>query len=185
MPVTLELSFAYLIYNVNMAFIGNLNDPKKVSGISIAFLFINMLCLAILVGTNYLIATLGSQARGTNNHKLVGHIFNKGRISIAILFIPMVFALLFSERTLLFFGMDYECSLHAGVYIRWSIPGVFFLSQFDATRNYLNVMQKSSIMLYATIIAAIVHTVICYLLVFKLEMGVKGAGIATSFTFFI
>ena len=141
-----------------------------VAGIALASLFINMFCQSIFVGFNYLIATLASQAYGAEDYKLVGQIFNKGRVSVAIFFIPMAVILIFSRQILNAFGIDSEASYYASIYIYANIPGVFFLSQFDAMRNYLNAMHQSQIILKATIFAAIIHVPICYLLVYVLGL---------------
>ena len=52
--------------------LGGEKDTHMVSGIIIACLYINMFCSSIFVGFNYLIATLGSQAYGAHDFKLVG-----------------------------------------------------------------------------------------------------------------
>ena len=97
----------------------------------------------------------------------------------------MTILMLFCEAVLLKVGMDPEACYYAGVFTNTVIPGFFFLSQFDALRGYLNTMNKSSIIMFSTIIAAILHILWCFIFIRFLDLGVRGASIATTITYFL
>jgi Na+-driven multidrug efflux pump len=96
----------------------------------------------------------------------------------------MIIILLFCEKVLLKVGLDPESCRYAGIYTYANIPGMFFLCQFDAIRNYLNTMNKSSVIMTSTMAAAALHLFWVYLFVHVANMGVLGVSIATSITFF-
>ena len=96
----------------------------------------------------------------------------------------MIIILLFCERVLLSIGLDPESCRYAGIYTYANIPGIVFLAQFDAMRGYLNTMNKSSLIMTSTIAAAVLHLFWVYLFVHIFNMGVLGASIATSITYF-
>ena len=92
--------------------------------------------------------------------------------------------MLFVEPVLLKLGMDPEACYHASVFTFTVIPGFFFLSQFDALRGYLNTMNKSSVIMVSTLLAAVLHLFWAYLFVKVFNLGVRGASIATTITYF-
>lgn len=51
--------------------------------------------------------------------------------------------------------------------------------QFDCYRNYLNATGQSTVLQYTPAISLIFHVMFCYLLTFKLDLGVAGASIST------
>ena len=110
---------------------------------------------------------------------------NKGRIVAVIIFIQMTIAMLFTEAVLFKIGMDPEACYYAGIFTNTVIPGFFFLSQFDALRGYLNTMNKSSVIMISTIIAALLHLLWCFIFIRVLDLGVRGASIATTITYFL
>lgn len=59
-PVILGQLFALLVEMINVAFIGNLNDPAKVAGAGLGNMYVNITCLSIVFGLNGAIATLAS-----------------------------------------------------------------------------------------------------------------------------
>lgn len=54
---------------------------------------------------------------------------------------------------------------------------------FDANRQYLNAMNRASIVMYTMIITSLLHLVWCYLLVFYWTFDVLGVSLATLITF--
>ena len=116
--------------------------------------------------------------------RLVGVYLNKGRVLAIIIFIPMTVLMLFTEAVLLKLGMDSEACYYAGIFTYTVIPGFFFLSQFDCLRNYLNTMNKSSVIMASTLTAAVLHFFWCYIFIRVLSMGVRGASLATTITYF-
>ena len=65
-----------------------------------------MFSQSIFTGLNGAIATLVSQAHGSNNHYLCGVYLNRGRLVAVLIFIPMAVLLLYSEELLLSIGQD-------------------------------------------------------------------------------
>ena len=92
--------------------------------------------------------------------------------------------MLFTEPVLLKVGMDPEACHHAAVFTYTVIPGFFFLSQFDALRGYLNTMNKSSVIMASSLSAAVLHLWWAFFFIHLLDMGVRGASIATTITYF-
>ncbi|CDW89184.1 na+-driven multidrug efflux pump [Stylonychia lemnae] len=98
---------------------------------------------------------------------------------------PIIIALVLCEQFMLAIGMDPRASEYAGLYTYLLIPAMFFHSQFDATRQYLNALNKSEVVMYIMIITSGLHLVWCYLLTSVWKLDVVGVSLATLITFFL
>jgi Na+-driven multidrug efflux pump len=81
-------------------------------------------------------------------------------------------------------GMDPTASYYAAIYTYGLIPAMFFHSQFDATRQYLNALHKAQGVMVTMIITSALHLGWCYLFVFTLQWDIIGISIATFVTYF-
>lgn len=106
MPVTFELGLSYLMQTINIAFIGSKNNTDMLAGITIGSLYFHLTSMSLIVGFNFLISTVGSQAYGHGDMRLVGHTLNKGRICITIALVPMLFLMFFCNRILSGLGVE-------------------------------------------------------------------------------
>jgi MATE family multidrug resistance protein len=141
--------------------------------------------VATLFGLNSTLCTLVSQSFGQGNLKQCGVYLNTARVSVAIVFIPVMIALLCAENFFLAINQDRMACHYSQVYIVSMIPGLFFQSQFNAVQQMLNSINKSKISMLIYISTTILHVFWCYLFVFKTSYGVTGAGIATSITYLL
>lgn len=126
---------------------------------------------------------LAAQARGRRDPRELRRVVRMG-LWVSFLFsIPALIVMHFAEEVLVFLGQDPALAKLAGGYMDWLkwtiVPG---LVQF-ALRAFLTVMEKSQVVLFATITGALANAVFDYLLIFG-ELGfprleLVGAGIAS------
>lgn len=62
----------------------------------------------------------------------------------------------------------------------WYLPGLYFVGLIDAERRFLNCLQLSDIPFKIQVVGNIIHGLLCYLFIVELQLGIRGAGIATS-----
>ena len=86
---------------------------------------------------------------------------------------------------MLMVGMDPLASEYAAVYTYYLIPAMFFHSQFDATRQYLNSQNKAQIVMYTMIATSTLHFVWCELFVNQWGLSIHGVSYATILTYFL
>lgn len=82
-------------------------------------------------------------------------------------------------------GMDPAASSYAATYTYFLIPAMFFHSQFDATRQYLNSQNKASMVMWTMVATSTLHFVWCHIFVSELHWGIYGVSIATILTYFL
>ena len=184
-PTILGQVFALLVVAINTGFIGHLGDSAKLAGVGLGLLYINIFCQSIILGLNGAVATLVSQSYGAGNIRKCGIYLNRGRVVAILAFIPIIVILLLCEEFMLAIGMDPQASHYAAVYVDTLIPAMFFHSQFDATRQYLNAQNKASMVMITMIITSSLHFLWCYLLVFQLQWDIVGVSMATLITYFL
>ena len=145
-------------------------------------MYYNTVALAIYVGFNNGSATLISQSIGQGNLRLAGIYLNRGRFISLLSLIPIFLALFFAYDFFILIGIDAETSTYGQNYIYTLMPSLFFNSQYDITRTFLNCFEHSDLPMYTNLITTCLHALWCYILVNKLGYGYLGTGFSTSFT---
>lgn len=138
------------------------------------------------MGTVQAVIPLAAKARGQRAARDMRRAVRMGMWVVALYCIPVWVVLSFSEQILVFLGQDPEISRMAGEYmfvLQWSmLPALLIM----ALRGFLTVMERTQVVLIATLTAALVNAALDYLLIFghfgfpRLEL--VGAGIASVFS---
>ncbi|GGF04509.1 MATE family efflux transporter [Stappia taiwanensis] len=153
-----------------------------------AVLAFNLFILIWLFGMGVLQAVipLAATARGDRRPRDVRRAVRMG-IWFAILYtIPSWCVLWFTEDIMLVLGQDREVSALAGDYMQVMMFSILPSLLTMALRNFITVMEKAQVVLWATVAAALMNAGIDYLLIFghfgfpRLEL--VGAGIASVAT---
>lgn len=155
------------------------------AGVGLGTLYVNIFCQSIILGLNGALQTLVSQSFGAGKIRECGVILNRGRIIALLAFIPIVIILCLCEPFMLAVGMDAEASEYAATYTYFLIPAMFFHSQFDATRQYLNSQNKAQMVMYTMIVTSTLHFVWCELFVTRFGWAIYGVSLATIITYFL
>ena len=74
---------------INLIFIGSLQDPAKLSGIGVGNMVMNLLPYALMIGINTALETLVSQAFGRENLLECGLFLHRAMFLIICLFVPI------------------------------------------------------------------------------------------------
>ncbi|MEP2704338.1 MAG: MATE family efflux transporter [Roseibium sp.] len=138
------------------------------------------------MGVLQAVIPLAAKARGQRNPRELRRAVRMGFWISAIFSVPVWFILFFTEDLLILFGQEPEIARLSGIYMRtlqWTmLPALLIM----AVRGFLTVMERTQIVLWATIGGALINAVLDYLLIFgefgfpRLEL--TGAGIASVFS---
>lgn len=91
-----------IVMQVNLMFIGSLNDVSKLAAIGLVNVVTGIMGLSVLLGINGSLTTLTSQAYGANNMQLCGVLFNRARAILVVVYTPIAIVFFFCEDILLF-----------------------------------------------------------------------------------
>ncbi|CAN6445889.1 unnamed protein product [Victoria cruziana] len=158
-PLTSTSVLQFCLQLVSVMFVGHLGE-LSLSSASMATSFAGVTGFSLLLGMGSALDTLCGQAYGAKQYHLL-------------------------EPILLAFGQDPEISAAAGVYARWMIPSIFGYGLLQSHVRYLQMQNIVFPMVMSSGIAALLHVLLCWLLVFKSGLGHRGAALANSLSYWI
>lgn len=129
--------------------------------------------------------TLCGQAFGAKQYYLLG--IYKQRAILVLTLVSVVVAVIwaYTGQILLLFGQDPEIAMGAGSYIRWMIPALFV---YGLLQCHVRFLQTQSIVLPVMLssgVTALNHVLVCWLLVYKLGLGNKGAALGNAISYLV
>ncbi|VAI36109.1 unnamed protein product [Triticum turgidum subsp. durum] len=127
--------------------------------------------------------TLCGQAFGARQYHLLG--IYKQRAMLVLTLVSVVVAVLwaYTGQILLLFGQDPEIAMGAGSYIRWMIPALFAYGLLQCHVRFLQTQNIVLPVMASAGVTALSHVLVCWLLVYKLGLGNKGAALANGISY--
>lgn len=86
---------------------------------------------------------------------------------------------------MILFGQSHEIARRAGYFLVYLIPELFLYASVICIQKWLHLHQYSRIILTATIVAALLHPILCYICIYTCGFGLIGAAVARSISRFI
>lgn len=177
-----------VLYNVvDRIYIGNIagSGSLALSGVGLTFPIITIiLAFANLVGMGG--APLSSIERGKNDNEKANHIMGTSFLLLCILgiLIPL-FIYLIKEDLLYLFGASKDTFVYANEYISIYLLGSIFVMTTIGLNSFINAQGFGKYGMLTTLIGAILNIILDPIFIFILNLGVKGAAIATVISQFI
>ncbi|MDO4499812.1 MAG: MATE family efflux transporter [Erysipelotrichaceae bacterium] len=177
-----------LLYNVvDRIYIGHLNNASTMAltGIGLVFPLVTLVqAFTSLFGTGA--APLFAIARGEGDdkraEKILGNTFSLLLLSSFILF---VFSFIFKKDILYAFGASPESYIYGNQYLSIYLFGTTFIMLSVGLNGLINAQGYPKVGMLTTMIGAIINLILDPLFIFVLNMGVKGAAIATLIAQFV
>ncbi|MBQ7975032.1 MAG: MATE family efflux transporter [Clostridia bacterium] len=180
-PLTLAQAVQLLYNVVDRIYIGHL---ENIGGIALTGLGITFPVIVIIAAFTSLFSmggtTLFSIARGKGENEeaknIIGNVFCLLVLSSVILF---VLCYLMKRELLFLFGASEESFFYANQYLEIYLYGTAFSMLGTGLNTFINAQGFPRIGMITTIIGAVINIVLDPIFIFSLNMGVKGAAIAT------
>lgn len=171
-----------LLYNVvDRVYLGHLGDENSLAltGVGLIFPVVTLItAFCVLFGNGGV--PLFSIARGAGNErkaeKIMGNSFALLLVSSAIL---TAAGYAFSRPILFAFGASVDSYVYADAYLRIYLAGTVFSMLATGMNGYINAQGFPKIGMLSVVIGAVTNIVLDPFFIFYLEMGVKGAALAT------
>lgn len=181
LPLTLAQAVQLLYNIVDRIYIGHLENIGDIAltGLGITFpVIVIIAAFTSLFGTGG--ATLFSLARGKGAEdeaeNILGNVFALLASSSVLLF---VFCYLLREPILFLFGASEESFFYADEYLRIYLFGTVFSMLSTGLNGYINAQGFPRIGMFTTLIGAVINIILDPIFIFGLNMGVRGAALAT------
>ncbi|XP_054781448.1 protein DETOXIFICATION 14-like [Prosopis cineraria] len=169
----------YLVQVVSLIMVGHLGQLSLAS-IAIATSLTNVSGFSLLSGMAGGLETLCGQAYGAEQYHKLGIYTYTAIISLSVVCVPISLAWSFMHKLLPHLGQDPVISMEARTYSMWLIPALFASAILKPLSRYFQTQSLIFPLLLSSSLALCLHAVTCWNLVFKLELGLVGAGISFS-----
>nr|ACN30994.1 unknown [Zea mays] len=172
-----------IVQMISIMFVGHLGE-LALSSASIATSFAGVTGFSLLSGMASSLDTLCGQSFGAKQYYLLG--IYKQRAILVLTLVSLVVAIIWSYtgQILLLFGQDPEIAAGAGSYIRWMIPALFVYGPLQCHVRFLQTQNIVLPVMLSSGATALNHLLVCWLLVYKIGMGNKGAALANAISYF-
>ncbi|KAI9085578.1 hypothetical protein K1719_032421 [Acacia pycnantha] len=169
----------YMVQVVSLIMVGHLGQLSLAS-IAIATSLTNVTGFSLLSGMAGGLETLCGQAYGAEQYQKLGIYTYTAIISLSLVCVPISLLWSFFHKILPLLGQDPIISLQARTYSFWLIPALFASAILKALSRYFQTQSLIFPLLLSSSLALCFHVVMCWSLVFKLELGLVGSAISFS-----
>lgn len=174
-------SLVYALYNIiDRIFIGRGAGSFALSGLSICFPLFNIfaaIAMLISVGAQAKISLKLGEGRKVEAEKILANVIS---IYFVIYLVLMVLGLIYIDKILILFGASEATLPYALDYMKVIIPSLFFMLFPFGINGLIQASGQPRVAMTASLIGAVINIILDPILIFKLDMGVKGAGLATA-----
>ncbi|OMO63528.1 Multi antimicrobial extrusion protein [Corchorus olitorius] len=174
------LQYGFLM--ISVMFVGHLGELSLASA-SMATSFAGMTGFSVMLGMGSALETFCGQAYGAKQYNMVGVHMQRAMLVLALISLPISLIWAFTGQIFIICKQDREISKHAGVYARWMIPSILPYGLLQCLRRFLQAQNCVLPLMISTGIASLVHVLVCWTLVLKLDFGNKGAALSIAISY--
>ena len=178
-PAIIAMTASSLYNMADSIFIGQGVGPMAISGLALTFPLMNLsAAFGAMVGVGA--STLISMRLGQRDYDTAKQVL--GNVVVLNTIIGVLFAavmLLFIDPVLYFFGASADTLPYAREYMEIILWGNILTHIYYGLNSMLRSIGHPRIAMYATILAVVVNIILDPIFIFVLDMGVRGAALAT------
>nr|TKS00394.1 MATE efflux family protein 7-like [Populus alba] len=183
-PMVVVMVSLYLLQVVSLMMAGHLGE-LSLSAVSIGGSFATVTGFSLLFGLTGGLETLCGQAYGAEQYQKLGTYTYCAIISLIPICIPVSILWIFMDRILIEIGQDPEISTVACQYAICLIPALFAYAVLQSLLRYFQSMNLILPMLLSTSVTLFFHIPLCWALIFKWKLGIKGAALAIDVSYWL
>ncbi|KAK4734463.1 hypothetical protein R3W88_008724 [Solanum pinnatisectum] len=182
-PMILTGLLLYSRSMISMLFLGRLGGLALAGG-SLAIGFANITGYSILSGLAMGMEPICGQAFGAQKYNLLGLTVQRTVLLLLLISFPIALFWVNMKTILLYCGQDEDIATEAQSYLFYSLPDLFAQSLLHPLRIYLRTQSITLPLTCCAIFAILLHIPINFLLVIKLNLGVRGVAMSGVWTNF-
>lgn len=122
---------------------------------------------------------------GARQYEKLGSYTFTSIVSLLIICFPISLLWIFMKNLLLLFHQDPEISEIASVYCLWLIPALFGYSVLQSLIRYFQTQSLIFPMVLSSLTVLCFHVPVCWVLVYTLGLGTKGAALSISLSYWL
>ncbi|KAJ6718840.1 MULTIDRUG RESISTANCE PROTEIN [Salix purpurea] len=169
----------YCLQIISIMFVGHLGE-LALSSASMACSFASVTGFSVLLGMGSALETLCGQAYGAKQYHMLGIHTQRAMLTLLTVSIPLAIIWFYTGTILLSLGQNAEISAGAGTFNRWMIPSLFAYGLLQCLNRLLQTQNNVFPMMLSSGATSLLHILLCWGLVFRCELGSKGAALAIT-----
>ena len=179
-PVAISQFMEILIEFISLSYAGRLGETKYLAGMGFSITAINVMCTSVLEGLSKGINTLGSQAYGAGNYKLLSSYCHRAFFIILVAWALLLPFFLYIGTFLAFIGVNGEVADLVGIYAKIAYPGMLFFGESLMIRRFYLSQRLILGQFLPTLLTVPFHLFFCELFTNWLSLGFEGIALAVS-----
>ncbi|XP_038879312.1 protein DETOXIFICATION 16-like [Benincasa hispida] len=181
-PLILVSLLQYCLQMISVMFVGHLGE-LPLSGASMATSFATVTGFSLLMGMASALDTFCGQSYGAKQYHMLGIQMQRAMFVLILVSIPLAVIWANTGEILKLLGQDAEIAAEAGKYAICMIPSVFAYGLLQCLNRFLQTQNVVFPMVICSGIAVLLHIPMCWILVFKVGLELRGAAMANSISY--
>ncbi|RDX82491.1 Protein DETOXIFICATION 40, partial [Mucuna pruriens] len=183
-PAVLVYVINYVMSMSTQIFSGHLGN-LQLAAASLGNTGIQIFAYGLMLGMGSAVETLCGQAFGAQKFDMLGIYLQRSTIllSLAGLVLTVIYA--FSERILIFLGESPTIASAAALFVYGLIPQIFAYAVNFPIQKFLQAQSIVAPSAYISAATLVVHLVLSWVVVFKFRLGLLGASLVLSLSWWI
>ncbi|XP_021727120.1 protein DETOXIFICATION 16-like [Chenopodium quinoa] len=171
-------------YIISLMMFGHLGE-LPLSAASMATSFAYVTGFSVLLGMASALETVCGQSYGAEKYNMVGIHTQRAMVLLMLISIPISVIWSYTETILVTLGQDHDIAAGAALYARFMIPSLFSYSLLQCLIRFFQTQNIVIPMMLTSGVTTLCRILICWLLVFKFALGIKGAALANTISYWI
>ncbi|KAL5730784.1 Protein DETOXIFICATION 40 [Ranunculus cassubicifolius] len=183
-PAVIVYMINYVMSMSTQIMCGHLGN-RELAAASLGNTGVQVFAYGLMLGMGSAVETLCGQAYGARKYNMLGVYLQRSTILLMLTGIPLAIIYIFSKPLLILLGQSPEIASAAAIFVYGLIPQIFaYAANFPISKF----MQSQSIVAPSAYISAVifvVHVILSYFLVYKIGLGLLGASLMLSISWWL
>ncbi|KAK4284392.1 hypothetical protein QN277_001234 [Acacia crassicarpa] len=180
--------FVYLINNfmstATRAFAGHLGNLEYAAA-NLGNSGIQLFAYGLMLGMGSAVETLCGQAYGAHEYEMLGVYMQRAIIVLTLTGIPITLVYIFSKQILLLIGESTALSSAAAIFVYGLIPQIYGYAMNFPIQKFLQAQSIVAPSAYISTATLMLHMLLSWVVVYKLGLGLIGASLVLSLSWWI
>ncbi|CAJ2654867.1 unnamed protein product [Trifolium pratense] len=178
----------YLVNNVmsmsSQIFCGHLGN-LELAAASLGNTGIQVFAYGLMLGMGSAVETLCGQAFGAKKYEMLGIYLQRSAVLLTLAGLILTIIYIFSEPILIFLGESPNIASAASLFVYGLIPQIFAYAINFPIQKFLQAQSIVAPSAYISSATLIIHLILSYIVVFQIGLGLLGASLVLSFSWWI
>ncbi|XP_017439304.2 protein DETOXIFICATION 16-like [Vigna angularis] len=176
-PMIFVCVFQFSLQLISLMFVGHLSEIC-LAAVSLSTSIVNSTGFNVMMGLSSALDTFCGQAYGAKQYHMLGVHTQGAMVVLIIASITVSIIWVYLEPILVLLHQDKEVAKLAQLYARYLIPSLSANALLRCITKFLQTQNIVFPMVLATGLTSLLHLLLCWIFILKLDLGIKGSAIA-------